>query len=760
MLAGLQKTVHLICIQPPVVPMNASSQLLSLLKQFFGYDDFRPLQQEIMAATLAGRDTVAILPTGAGKSLCYQLPALAREGLTLVVSPLIALMKDQVDQLQAAGVAATCLNSTLDAAESRTRQQDLDAGRFRLLYVAPERLFAGDFANKLADWNLAAIAVDEAHCISEWGHDFRPEYRQLATLRERFPGLPFLALTATATPRVRQDIISQLRLREPQVFLSSFNRTNLSYRVIPKDKPVRQVWEFAAARPQDSGIVYCQSRKATEALAAALRAEGISALAYHAGMETAERSRNQDAFLRDEVRVVCATVAFGMGINKPNVRWVIHADLPKNVEGYYQETGRAGRDGLPADCLLLYSRGDVMKQLKFLDEISDEQAREVARAQLDQMTEYAEDEHCRRSHLLGYFGEIWPHENCGGCDSCLSPREKYDATEDCRKLLSCVFRIRQFSGFNTGLQHIADVLGGGNTGKIRRWKHETLSTYGIGRGKVRVEWVALGRQLLKMGLLQQSQDGFSTVSLTSEGLAALKDGRTFPLTRPPESARGTAASASASAAAVAKAGDIPCDEGLFAELRTLRKELATARDVPPYVVFSDVSLRHMARAYPITDSALLQIPGVGEKKLTDFGTPILGTISTWLATNPRQTFPELCPAIGPARKMQAEGALNGTALDTLERFRGGRSVEEIANDRGLSAITIENHLACAVENGEPLDRRTFFSVSEEDVMRAAFSGHEELALKPVFEKLEGRISYGKLRLFRSFEQASRNLLDA
>ncbi len=735
-----------------IVPLPfLADRLPALLKQVFGYDSFRPLQQEIMAATLDGLDTVAILPTGAGKSLCYQLPALVRDGLTVVVSPLIALMKDQVDQLRAAGVAATYLNSTLDGTELRARQTDLDEGKYQLLYVAPERLLAGDFPKKLAGWKVGAIAVDEAHCISEWGHDFRPEYRQLATLRERFPGVPFIALTATATPRVREDIVSQLRLREPRIFISSFNRPNLSYRVIPKDKPIRQVWEFASARPQDAGIVYCQSRKSTEGLAAALRAEGLSAVAYHAGMDADERSKNQDAFLRDEARVVCATVAFGMGINKSNVRWVIHADLPKNVEGYYQETGRAGRDGLPADCLLLYSRGDVMKQLKFLDEIGDEQARAIARSQLDQMTEYAEDEGCRRAHLLGYFGDEWPHDNCGGCDACLSPREKYDATVDCRKFLSCVFRIRQLSGFTTGLQHVADVLAGGNTEKIRRWKHETLSTYGIGRDKPRTDWVALGRQLLRMGLLQQSQDGFSTLSLASEGLAALKDGRDFTLTRPPVSVRENPASA----AAVAKAGDIPCDEGLFATLRVLRKELADARDVPSYVVFSDVSLRHMARCYPADDAALLQIPGVGDKKLADFGQPILQAIAAWLADNPRQSFPALRPAAAPARKMQAEGALNGTALATLERFRAGISIDGIASERGLTVTTIEGHLARAVENGEKLDPRTFYTASEEQEMRTAFADHEGPALLPIFEKLGGSISYGKLRLFLAFETAGK-----
>ncbi len=732
---------------PAAQPLD---RLPALLKQVFGYDDFRPLQWEIMAASLAGRDALAILPTGAGKSLCYQLPALVRDGLTVVVSPLIALMKDQVDQLHAAGVAATFLNSTLGPGELRDREAALDEGHYQLLYVAPERVLAGDFPRKLTGWRVAAIAVDEAHCISEWGHDFRPEYRQLATLRDLLPGVPFLALTATATPRVREDILTQLRLHQPQVFLSSFNRPNLSYRVIPKSKPVRQVWEFASARPQDAGIVYCQSRKTTEALAAALRAEGLPAVAYHAGLDAATRSQNQDAFLRDEARIVCATVAFGMGINKSNVRWVIHADLPKNVEGYYQETGRAGRDGLPADCLLLYSRGDVMKQVQFLAEITDEDARAIARAQLDQMTGYAEDDGCRRAHLLGYFGEVWPHENCGGCDACLETRETYDATLACRKLLSCVFRIRQHSNFNTGLVHVAEVLTGANTEKLRRWGHEALSTYGIGRDTPRPEWVALGRQLLRQGLLSQSQDGYATVALTAEGLAALKDGRTFMLARPPAAARTSAAATSATA--VAKAGDIPCDEGLFAALRVLRKQLADARDVPAYVVFSDVSLRHMARAYPADAATLVRIPGVGEKKLADFGEPILQAVAAWLADQPRLDFPDLLPAPAPVRRMQAEGALNGTAIATLERFRAGVSIEEIARERALTLTTVEGHLARAIADGEKLEPRQFYTTAEEAAMRAAFVGHEGAALKPVWDRLEGTISYGKLRLFQAFAE--------
>ncbi|MEO5917320.1 MAG: DNA helicase RecQ [Luteolibacter sp.] len=712
-------------------------KLSQCLKQTFGYDEFRPLQREIMEASLAGRDAVAILPTGAGKSLCYQLPALVREGLTVVVSPLIALMKDQVDQLEASGVEATFLNSTLDGDEARRRIDRLNAGKYQLLYVAPERLMLPDFLSRLKGWKIAALAVDEAHCISEWGHDFRPEYRRLKEVRQLIPDIPILALTATATERVREDIVRQLELRDPSVFLASFNRPNLKYQVIAKAGAAAQVCNFANARPDESGIVYCQSRKNTEALAATLRAQGFSAVAYHAGLDAQERAKNQDAFLRDEAKIVCATVAFGMGINKPNVRYVIHADLPKNIEGYYQETGRAGRDGLPADCLLLFSRGDVMKYLKFLDDIPDEQARAVAHHQLDQMTHFAESDICRRVSLLGYFGETWTQENCGGCDHCLSPREKWDATTDVQKLLSCVLRIRQAGNFSVGLNHVSEVLTGGQSEKILRWKHDQLTTHGIGKDQPRPYWVDLGRQLLRLGLLAGSEDKFPTVAVSQQGIDTLKKRETVMLTR----------SLAMPKSKAVRTGDIPCDPGLFERLRMLRKELADARNVPPYVVFSDVTLRHFSRDYPQNDAALLRVPGVGEKKLDDYGRAFTEVIRDWLSENERLEFSPLETVTAPLAR--PGGITVGTAAVTLELFKSGQSVSEIAQARNLAESTIESHLAQAMENGERLDPRGLYTEEEERLMQAAMDGYDEPALKPVFEQLEGRISYGKLRLYRA-----------
>jgi ATP-dependent DNA helicase RecQ len=642
-----------------------SGQLHGALSRVFGFSSFRPLQEDIIRDTLAGNDVFAVLPTGGGKSLCYQLPALVRPGLTVVVSPLIALMKDQVDALQAAGVAATFLNSSLAAGESRPRLRGLHQGEFRLLYVAPERLMLPGFLEDLKRWQVNLFAVDEAHCISEWGHDFRPEYRQLNSLRDQFPGVPMMALTATATGRVQRDIVAQLGLRSPACYVASFNRPNLTYRVSAKAGAYEQILEFVRARPRESGIIYCQARKTADSLAGKLNADGISAAAYHAGMENAGRTRSQETFLRDEVRVVCATIAFGMGINKPNVRFVIHYDLPKNIEGYYQETGRAGRDGLPSECLLLFSPGDRIKYGRFIDEKPDAKEREIARAQLEQIVHYAECATCRRAFLLDYFGEKFgapasgpaPSDdppdpagsetgapvNCGGCDNCLAPRETWDGTVAAQKFLSCVYRIREQSGFGVGIQHVVEVLCGAETEKVRKWGHDRLSTYGIGAEHSRSEWAAIGRELVRLGYLRQNANKFNAAELTEEGRTALKSRQKITLTRPmtaPEPAKH-------------RAGEIACDERLFDRLRQLRKQLADERGVPPYIVFSDVSLRQMARFYPQNEAGFSRINGVGEKKRREYGTAFMGEITAHLGSHPRQMFADdtfVVPAApGPGR---------------------------------------------------------------------------------------------------------------
>jgi len=609
--------------------MNSEASWLGALKRYFGFTSFRPLQAEIIRGVMAGEDVFALLPTGGGKSLCFQLPALLRPGLTLVVSPLIALMKDQVDAMQAAGIAATFLNSTLKPDESRRRLAGLHRGQFVLLYVAPERLMLPGFLEDLEKWNMNLIAVDEAHCISEWGHDFRPEYRQLARLRELFPRVPMMALTATATTRVREDIVKLLELRAPRIFVASFNRPNLTYRVIAKNKATQQVLEYLRAHPRDSGIIYCHSRKGAEQLAGRLEEKGIRARPYHAGLTAPQRSENQELFLRDEVRIVCATIAFGMGINKPNVRFVIHHDLPKNIEGYYQETGRAGRDGLPGECILLFNPGDTVKQMMFIEE-KPAAEQDIAREQLRRIVHYAEASCCRRAELLRYFGETMDGTACGACDNCLAPRATFDGTVAAQKLLSCVFRIRQHSHFDVGLNHVVEVLTGADTDRIRRWRHNALSTYGIGREHGRNEWQAIGRELTRLGYLRQAPGKFSTLELTPEGLAALRERKpitlTQPMTAPPEKEK------------VPRAGEITCDEELFERLRQLRKRVADERNVPAYIIFSDVSLRQMARHYPSDDEQMARINGVGEKKLKEFGAVFLSEIAAHLGQNPRQMF--------------------------------------------------------------------------------------------------------------------------
>jgi ATP-dependent DNA helicase RecQ len=729
--------------------------LLSLLKQYFGFTSFRPLQEEIIRDSLAGKDVFALLPTGGGKSLCFQLPALARDGLTVVVSPLIALMKDQVDALQAGGVPATFLNSSLAAGEGRQRLRGLHNGEFRLLYAAPERLMLSGFLEDLRRWNVRLIAVDEAHCISEWGHDFRPEYRQLAQLRELFPKVPFMALTATATTRVREDIVTHLKLREPKCYVASFNRPNLTYRVIPKNKPYDQLLAFLRARPKDGGIVYCQSRKTTERVAANLTEDGVKAKPYHAGLTPKERSEHQELFLCDDVRVICATIAFGMGINKPNVRFVVHYDLPKNIEGYYQETGRAGRDGLPSECVLLFSAGDVVKQTQFIDEKPSLQEQQIARAQLQQMVHYAECAGCRRVELLRYFGESWsaglrPGEstqhagpetgapNCGACDNCLSPRATFDGTLAAQKFLSCVYRIRQKSGFDFGANQITEVLTGADTENVRKWQHETVSTYGIGREHNRAEWKAIGRELIRLGLIEQRAEKFNVLVLTDEGLAVLKQRKSVKLTKPMKAPEPTAH----------RVGEIACDEELFERLRELRKRLADERALPPDIIFSDVALRQMARNYPESEREFARISGVGEKKLRDFGEVFLTEIALYLATNPRQIFADDSFA-APAAPPPSRGSLGDSARETLRQFRSGLSVEQVARERGVTTGTILGHIAEGIERGEPVDLQKFFTVAELAEVAAAFGRNGFGALGPVFESLGGKIDYGRLRIFRA-----------
>jgi len=484
------------------------------------------------------------------------------------------------------------------------------------------------FIEDLKRWQPRLIAVDEAHCISEWGHDFRPEYRQLAELRGHFPGVPLMALTATATGRVREDIVTHLQLRDPSVFVASFNRPNLNYRVLAKNKAYDQVLDFLRARKRDSGIVYCASRKAAENVAQRLEEDGIHAKPYHAGLTPQERSKHQELFLRDDVRVICATIAFGMGINKPNVRFVIHYDLPKNVEGYYQETGRAGRDGLPGECVLLFSPGDAVKQTQFIEEKTDPHEQKIAREQLQQMVHYAESSNCRRRELLAYFGEDFPAEACGACDNCLSPRATFDGTTAAQKFLSCVYRVRERSGFGVGLNHIVEVLTGADTEKIRKWNHTQLTTYGIGREHSRPEWAAIGRELVRLGYVRQTADKFSVLELTGAGGTLLKERTKVTLTKP----------VTAPETKSRRTGEIACDELLFEKLRLLRKGLADERDVPAYIIFSDVAIRQMARDYPVNAHEFARISGVGEKKLREFGEAFLAEIAAHVHTNPRQVF--------------------------------------------------------------------------------------------------------------------------
>jgi len=587
---------------------------LTRLQQYFGFSSFRPMQQEIIDSILQGRDTLVLMPTGGGKSLCYQLPALLLDGITLVVSPLIALMKDQVDALTESGIAATFLNSSIASDESSRRTAGLFNGAYRLLYLAPERLMMEGFLEMIARLPVSLIAVDEAHCISEWGHDFRPEYRRLKDVRRIFPDTPVVALTATATDKVRHDIITQLRLREPASFVASFVRDNLFYEVKPKEGTYRQILDFIRAHPGESGIVYGASRKGVESIAERLRNDGISATAYHAGIESTERTRRQEAFVRDDIHVMVATIAFGMGIDKPNVRFVVHSDMPRNLEGYYQETGRAGRDGLRSDCLLLFGYGDKRKVEFFIQEKSADQ-QDLARTQLKQVIEYAESTVCRHRLLAEYFGESYARDHCGMCDNCTRPIERVDVTVMAQKFLSAVRR----TGERFGPAYVVDVLTGSENERILQNRHSNLSVFGIGADTTKRAWMQLARTLVSAGYL--AQDEYNVVRLTpSSALVLLSGERVFM--------RPVAPSRDRQRRRRETTGQV--DASLFARLRSLRKRLADHHDVPPYIIFSDASLQAMADTRPTTLAAFRQISGVGDRKLAQYGAEFVAEINAYL----------------------------------------------------------------------------------------------------------------------------------
>ncbi len=598
--------------------------LRQLLKQHFGYDEFRPGQEAVISNALSGRNSLVVMPTGGGKSLCYQLPALALGGLTLVVSPLIALMKDQVDGLRANGIPAEFLNSSLDNATAADVERRAQAGRVSLLYVAPERVSMPGFQRLLGTLDLRLIAIDEAHCISEWGHDFRPDYRALSDLRRQFPQTPVMALTATATERVRQDIVEQLALYDGAQFVSGFDRANLTYRVQRRTGAWEALLGLLNERRGQSAIVYCFSRKETEELATRLTAHGHPTAAYHAGLDPEIRRITQERFIDGEVPIVAATIAFGMGIDKPDIRLVVHYALPKSIEGYYQETGRAGRDGLPSDCVLFFSEGDRAKQEYFIQGMTGD-ARAVSERQLQQMVDYGRLQTCRRKYLLAYFGDTIPGETCGNCDVCLAERRPVDVTLVSQKLLSAVVR----TGERFGIAHVINVLLGSNLERIRELGHDQLSVFGIVDDYDRNGLRRFADGLVEKGLLARADGQYATVSVTVAGREWLRSRANLTLDMrvdEPEVKRERRDNVRKRSAVAMVGITAEYDEGLFDELRALRRRLADEQNVPAFVVFSDATLKAMAAARPTDRQAMLRVSGVGPAKLERYGEAFLAVL--------------------------------------------------------------------------------------------------------------------------------------
>lgn len=712
-------------------------QAEGILKDIFGFGAFRPLQKDVIANLLRRRDTLVVMPTGGGKSLCYQIPALLFEGLTVVVSPLISLMKDQVEQLEEFGVGAAVLNSMLSQADYRKNIARILDNKVKLLYLAPETLLTPKTLEMLESVRVDCLAIDEAHCISEWGHDFRPEYRQLADLRKQFSKAICVALTATATPRVQEDIKQSLKFEDSNTFIDSFDRKNLFLQIVPKSDPAHQTMQFLKKFPEQSGIVYCLSRKQVDELTLTLETSGHSVKPYHAGLPDRERRRNQELFIRDDVQIMVATVAFGMGINKPNVRFILHHDLPMNIEGYYQQIGRAGRDGLPAHCLLLFGYGDIQK-LKYFIGRKSEQEQRVANIHLNALIGFAESDACRRIPLLKYFGEEYAAAACGTCDNCTDEKQVLDdITIPVQKFLSCVRR----TGERFGAGHVIDILRGSQSQRVFSFNHDKLSTYGIGKEISKKEWFSLSRQCLQKGLLNQDMD-YGGLQLTAPAWEVMRGNL------PVQGRLKEEQDAFSEKQKVAT----DYDQDLFAELRVLRKSLADANNIPPYAVFPDKTLMEMATFFPQTEENLLHLHGVGQVKLEKYGQLFLGHIQEYCEIHQQEELPKT----SGKRKSAGVSGRRPRHLEVADKFNQGQSVDQLAAEYQVKRATIVNHLYKALVQGYPLADNgqlsdlEHLSGGQKAAAFKAFDYHGTERLSPVSEALNQEISYDDLYVLRLY----------
>lgn len=724
---------------PKTFPIQKSIDLISqakkILKNIFGYDNFRPLQEEIISSVLNKNDSLVIMPTGGGKSLCYQIPALIFPGLTIVVSPLISLMKDQIEQLYELGIEATVLNSSLSQEEYSCNMLKVETGKAKLLYVAPETLMLDRFINFLKNINIDCITIDEAHCISEWGHDFRPEYRKLVALRDIFPEAVTFALTATATPRVQDDISASLKLKNAKKFVASFDRENLYLEVTPKYDALNQTIKFLHRYPNQSGIIYCFSRKQVDSLYLSLLNHGFSVKPYHAGLEDEERKINQELFIKDDIQIIVATIAFGMGINKPNVRFVIHYDLPKNIESYYQEIGRAGRDGLRSHCLLLFSYSDTMKIRYFIDQ-KEGHERRIALKHLQALTDYADSTECRRIPLLNYFGEKYKKHKCGMCENCNSEgRDLVDITIPAQKFLSCVKR----TGEKFGAAHVIDILRGSKSQKITDWNHDQLSTYGIGNDYTKKQWLYISHQLIQKNLITPDQD-YGSLKITDEGYQVLRGNSSIAgIIR--EDAEPV----------VKKVLSTDYDEELFEILRTRRKKLADHLRVPPYVIFSDKTLQEMAKLLPATKTDMFKIYGMGQIKYDRYGEIFKNEIIEFRKKKKITTTTPETPT--PKKAQTSDKPKMNVTIGQM--FNSGKSISEIMNETKFKRSTILGHLYtysqnARLNNPDRLIEESSLGAEAIDKTLKAFSklGHE--LLSPVFTELKEKVSYDELHLIRIY----------